>query len=626
MAKSNGVGMTPDRPILEFGGYALDPAQRCLKDSAGSQILVKPRVFDTLAYLAGRAGEVVSKHEIIEAVWPGVVVEENNLNQAISAARRALGDQDSPRRFIVTVPGRGYQFIAPVSRETPGAEKKPLLEAQATKAQGSPEATDSSNSPPATAVLPFANISLDHDQDYFADGITEEIRNRLAQIEGLRVVGRTSSYAFKNRNESVSVIREALGVGHVLGGSVRKHNARLRIAAELVNAEDGYEIWSEVFDRELDDIFAVQDEIAMAVAEALSLKLGLKQHKTAYRGTDSFTAYDHYLRGLALYAQGGTERYRAALAEHQKAIEADPNFGLAWASIANVAVLMTVFEPEHAEKYCAMQAHAVERSLAVAPDRWEVQAQHAWARIAQRDWLGAEKALGRAARLGPTSPPHWADAYGTFLVQVGRAKEAVPVFEAARASDPLSLHVAGLSAWSHDLAGNAQAALAENARAEGLVGDRTIWAFQHLLRLLAQGDRDPIIAHFENYPDTTDDSDDFVRALSQVWEDREAALDLIRRIGDDPGHAGPHRLSPYASLAAYYKDDELALHFLREDFSARGAFFTISIWHPLLADVRKTDGFREIAHDLGLVNYWRQTGKWGDFCKPDAKGEPVFGK
>jgi adenylate cyclase len=254
-------------------------------------------------------------------VWRGRVVNEEALSRAISLLRSALDDDTRTPRYIQTIPGVGYRLITPVT--SLDAPDRTTL----------PTARSKDNS---IAVLPFVNLSEDPANEYFSDGISEEILNVLTQVERFNVVGRTSSFAFKDRLEDLRTIGRRLNATHLLEGSVRRADARVRITAQLIKAEDGFHVWSETFDRRLDDIFAVQDEIASAVTRALKVKL-LGEHEGTQDlgGTADTTAYQAYLLGMHYRNRGDlkdtVQRARAAL---ERAVACDPGYARAWAALA----------------------------------------------------------------------------------------------------------------------------------------------------------------------------------------------------------------------------------------------------------------------------------------------------
>jgi TolB-like protein/DNA-binding winged helix-turn-helix (wHTH) protein len=287
--------------VHEFGGFYLDSAQRLLFTVDGERIPLPSRAFDTLLFMVEHPGELLETDRLMTAIWPNIIVEENNLQQIITTLRRALGEKPEDHKFIVTSRGQGYRFVAPVhpvileddtvasaawrgriaalwaggilvlgllvamafylpvvlERSTTGADAKSVTVAAV----------------PSIAVLPFADLSPDGDQASFSRGISDELLTQLSQLKGLRVAGRASSALVAKSNMDPRAVREVLGVGHVLQGSIRKDGDRVRISVQLVSTADGYQLWSKTYERRLDDVFAVQDEIAKAVAGALSIAL-----------------------------------------------------------------------------------------------------------------------------------------------------------------------------------------------------------------------------------------------------------------------------------------------------------------------------------------------------------------
>ncbi len=240
-----------------FGRFELNPATRqVLVDKQPAPL--GARAFDVLLTLMERRDRLVTKSELLDLVWPGVVVEENNLMVQISALRKLLGAD-----AIATIAGRGYRFSLTLDQEgLSGAldphEKPPVPFDEAT---------------PSIAVLPFVNMSGDEENEYFADGLAEELANVLAKIGGLSVAARTSSFQFKGRGEDIAAIGRKLNVATILEGSVRKAGNRVRITVQLVKVADGYHLWSQRYDRTLEDIFAIQDDIAQSVVKELRTTL-----------------------------------------------------------------------------------------------------------------------------------------------------------------------------------------------------------------------------------------------------------------------------------------------------------------------------------------------------------------
>jgi serine/threonine-protein kinase len=306
---------------------------------------------------------------------------------------------------------------------------------------GGPIAAGEGAAPEASvAVLPFSDFSPEHDQEYFSDGIAEEILNALAQVEGLRVTGRTSSFAFKGKAQDLRAIGASLGVATVLEGSVRKAGTRLRITAQLVKTADGFHLWSQTFDRELADVFAVQDEISAAVVAALRVKLLPGKGTTARGVTTVKEAHDHYLLGRDLIRTVDEGRNRRALAEFERAVALDPNYALAWAGIANSLRNLEGFSSNGQSNQARRQRalEAAERAVTLGPELPDGYV--ARARIRRGfllDWAGARADLERARLLGP-SDAFVAWASGQLLMTWGELPAAVAELKRAVELDPLS--------------------------------------------------------------------------------------------------------------------------------------------------------------------------------------------
>lgn len=294
---------------------------------------------------------------------------------------------------------------------------------------------------PSVAVLPFTDLSPGRDQEYFSDGLAEEILNALAQVEGLRVAGRTSSFALRGRRDDLHAIGRTLSVGTVLEGSVRKSGTRLRITARLVSVADGYDLWSRTFDRELRDVFVVQDEIATAVAQALQVKL-LRPNPPTTRAqrTDSAEAHLQYLIGRQLYVRNSMDAYQHAVDAFQKALALDPGYAPAhaWLALALRDLADHAVRPEAATELRRRALDEAERAVVLGPDLADAFAARALLRINwTHDWSGAKADLARALTLNPNDPAQQRR-QGLLFASLGRLEEAVAAVKKATELDPLN--------------------------------------------------------------------------------------------------------------------------------------------------------------------------------------------
>jgi TolB-like protein len=311
--------------LLLFGDCLLDPDRRELKRASGA-ISIGPQVFDLLQYLVENRARVVSKDDLLEAVWRGRIVSESTITSHINAARTAIGDDGRGQRFIRTVARKGFRFIGDVT-EVPsnsgGADSATA---------GRPLALPDK---PSIAVLPFANLSGDAEQDYFADGMVEDVITALSRIRWLFVIARNSSFTYKGRTSDVTQVGRELGVRYVLEGSVRKSANRVRITGQLVDATTGGHLWAERYEDALHDIFELQDRITENVVGAIAQELERAEIERAKRKpTESLDAYDYFLRGMANFHAGGQANVDRALACFRQAIALDPDYASAYGMAA----------------------------------------------------------------------------------------------------------------------------------------------------------------------------------------------------------------------------------------------------------------------------------------------------
>jgi TolB-like protein/DNA-binding winged helix-turn-helix (wHTH) protein len=472
--------------LYEFDEFRLDAQNRVLR-RGGTAVPLTRKAFDVLLLLIQNAGRIVTKDELMGAVWPDSFVEESNLTQTIFMVRKAL-DETADRRYILTVQGQGYRFLVPV---TEGDRTGPEIGAPAVvpDAISVPEAQLISHGrrhwratvlasaalalvlilayaiwpwrlrrgaveqPGKTmlAVLPFENFTGDAGQEYFSDGLTEEMISQLGNLDPskLGVIARTSVMHYKNSWESIPQVGKDLGVQYVIEGSVRRDSERVRITVQLIQVKDQSHLWAREYDRDLGHLLELQQEIAREVANEIEFSLSGRRPIESVRlaaiappGAKSYEAYDLYLKGRYFWNKRTPEGFRQAAAYFQQAIDKDPKYGRAYAGLADTFALMSTWyvgpqnELMPKARTAAMRALELDESLAEA---------HASLALIKEnydyDWPGAEKEFRLAIQLDPqyATAHQW---YAESLSWQGRFEEAFAESERARQLDPLSLIIA----------------------------------------------------------------------------------------------------------------------------------------------------------------------------------------
>jgi TolB-like protein/tetratricopeptide (TPR) repeat protein len=433
-----------------FGPFALDVPDRSLKRE-GVAIPLTPKLFDLLVALVSSAGRLVEKDTLLQTVWPDVSVEEGNLTKGVFSLRQVLG-QDGAQPYIETVPKRGYRFVAVV---TPDA---PLRSASTPSTEALLEPLENS-----IAVMPFTDMSPARDQEFFCEGMSEEIINALGRVSELRVASYTSSVRFKATGTDTQSIGRELMVSWILEGSVRKSGDLVRIAVQLVRANDGFSAWSGRFDRQLDNIFAVQDEIAAMIAQTLTRRVAKAAGPLITSTTANTEAYSLYLEGRYLWNKRPGDVVWQAIDRFERAIAIDPSFAPAHAALAGVYGTLGAWEfgvlpPAEAlakAKTSARRALELDPLLAAGHTAVGYTTLHF-------DW-NADAActeFGQAIALNPA----WVDAHhwhSHALCAAGRFPESLSACRQTLELDPLNPLMHAHLAWHHYMARDFANALAQ---------------------------------------------------------------------------------------------------------------------------------------------------------------------
>jgi TolB-like protein len=455
---------------LVFEDYQLDTARRELS-RAGAVVATTPKVFDLLVYLVRNRGRVVSRDDLLRDVWKERIVSESTLACHINAVRKAVGDTGSEQRLIRTVSRKGFRFIGD-ARETAPPENGSIAAVETASPDRPPASAAPPHRQPSLAVLPFVNLSGDPQQDYFADGVVEDIIRALSRLRWLFVIGRNSSFAYKGQALNVLQVGRELRVRYVLEGSVRKAANRVRLTGQLVDAITGQHLWADRFEGVLGDIFELQDNLAESVVGTIATQLERAEIRRAkLKPTDSLDAYDCYLRGLACFHRHTRQAMDQALPFFHKAIELDPEYAAAYGMAAwchcwrKLNRWMADRERETAE--AAMLAHrAIElgRNDPIPLARGAHALGHFGGSIERCSDL-----LDRALALDPNLAAAWLFS-GYLRIWRGEPDAATERFEHALRLDPFDpevLRIQAGMAMAHLLAGRFDAASAWAEKAYG---------------------------------------------------------------------------------------------------------------------------------------------------------------
>lgn len=624
--------ISPEEPLrlYAFGAFRLEPATRQLRRS-GEPVHLTPKVFDTLVFLVGHRHRVLSKDELLAALWPGLVVEENNLGQAISKLRQALGESPGDNRFIATVPGYGYRFVADVTEgpvdgrpATPAIGEAPrqaggagrvlhglpmrlgaavvlllatVLAAMHLRAPGPPEAAPG---PPRTlAVLPFRPLVTETGDPALELGIANSLILRLGAVDGLAVQPVSAVRRYQDPAMDPVAVGRALRVEAVLEGHLQRVDDRIRVGVRLLRVADGRQLWADEFDEALAGIFAIQDAISSRVVAALALQLDARaRRRLARQSTHSAAAYEHYLRGRFHLSLA---QPRQAMEMFEEAIALDPGYASAHAGLADILSRMPIATdsaaPGPMERARALAAQA----LALDPELASAHAVLGWIGFYYDwDWPASEASYRRALALdGADFSAHLG--YAHLLSNIGRTAEALEQVDLALRADPLSPLAGTLRAQFLFHAGRTQEASAQLD--DTLAAAPAFW-IAHLLRgqLHLQAGR---------LADAVD-AFDLAAASGGTWMPQGMAAHArarsgdarsARRILDAPRDAEAAPVPPYveAVLRLGLGEHDAALAALQRALAERDVRMVFLGVDPIWQPLRDEPGFVELLARMGLA-------------------------
>lgn len=608
---------------------------------------LRPKDSDLLVYLADNAGEVISLDDIINHVWNGVIVSEDSVYHAISQLRKALAVEDDSTEYIRTIAKKGYSLVAPVN-ETLG---NPSALAQSFK---SPKITlvaaiviivsllfisiffanDDTDDLQAVAVLdrsiavlPFVDMSPDGDQEYFGDGMAEEILNLLVSIDELDVTSRTSSFAYKGTNKQIPEIAAELGVNYVVEGSIRRDGNQLRVTAQLIAVANDHRLWSETFDRELESIFAIQDEIGIAVSNALKIELvGGEPLREA--PTSNMEAYALYLQGHQLFLKRGTSDAAGNIIDLENAIDLlnqstalDSNFAEAWADLAGSYILLPGYTGKFDEdgSIARKASAAAERAINLQPNSSQAWAVKGFNHLTQYEFEDAELALVRATELNSKNESAWLW-LGIVYRDVGNFNEALRCVEQAiKLAPDFAVNYFVQSRMLHSIGEVERAARQFDHVVNNLGYERGRFE----LALAAVGNNDPEKALIEIkarrswlFGEEADEvSDDTLRLYINAYYDSSLRVEASKLLANDIAVG-----KELTNFGFYMLQDGEALVRKYETYSGNNVFNFARLYFPLNRSLWRQQAVKQFAIKTGLLNYW-QNNSFPYFCRPVGKDD-----
>jgi TolB-like protein/DNA-binding winged helix-turn-helix (wHTH) protein/Tfp pilus assembly protein PilF len=615
--------------VYRLGEWTIRP-QHANIERGDEVVHLKPKPMAVLECLRRAGGEVVTRDELFESVWPGGVVSDATLTQCIVELRRAFGDSAQTPRVIKTIPKVGFCLVPSIEELAPdtGIPEVPLKSNKQSVSKrfaafgialvvavlafgawwyqrdGADSAHDSlvqdSAAPASIAVLPFINMSDEPGNEYFVDGLTEELQILLAKIPQLKVSARTSSFAFRDKDATIAEIARTLNVAHLLEGSVRKSGNRIRVSVQLIEAQSGFELWSESYDRTLNDIFAVQDDVAASVVGAL--RISLMNEPPRLRETDA-EVYSLYLQGKYLMTppRGGKENLENAVSAFEQVLAIDPDYAPAWVGISWAYEYQRREKVIPEEQAIALARDASERALAIddkLPLAWStlafIRKKYDW------DWEGAEFAMDKALQLQPNN----ADVFtglGSVASSLGQLDKSIELLERAVALDPLGLQGHLSLGLRYRARGRYDDALELYKRTLVLYPENA-WTLENIAETyLRQGNPERALAEMEKLPYSDLLNNVKAETLFILGREKESRA-LVSEFLDTPAEFGPFAKAQIYAWQGEHDDAFRSLEIAFEQHHVGLANILLYIpFRYLEADPR----YPVFLEKLGLLEAWQ---------------------
>lgn len=576
---------------FRLGDWDVLPLEGRLRRDGETRRL-RPRAMDVLCRLAEAGGDVVERDTLLTDVWGRTAVTDEPLTATVGELRRVLGDRRGAVRYIETIPKRGYRLLETVAPLEPAVEASDSAAASAPTAATrvrqplrsvpwvlagvlllavivywagrSGEPTADAVVPTSLAVLPFTDLTAAGDQAWFADGMAEEVLNLLAKIPALRVASRTSSFSFRDANVPIGEIARQLRVSHVLEGSVRRSGDRVRITAQLISAEDGYHLWSDAYDRELDDLFAIQDDIAAKIVNALQVRMLDDLPEVA--ATDP-AAYTQFLQANYLALQGSRESLAEATGLYLESLEIDATYAPAWSNLAGTYANQAAAGFLDYDGGYAKSREAALEAIATDPAYAAGYGQLAWVALwHDGDMNAAARHLETALTLAPRDAALLGHA-AVLVMALGRVGDALALHEYSVARSPVDPVAQYNLALSHKYADDLQAAAAGFRKVLQLSPDYTAARYHLGETLLLDGRAQEALDAW------SEDGDDAYRlkGLALAHHSLGNAEAAAQALDELTARFGAQWPSEVAHVHAWRGDIDAAFEWLDREYAAYGA-------------------------------------------------------
>lgn len=637
------------RAPFTLAGVRVEP-DRNLLTGAGGPVRVEPKVMDVLCALAAANGDVVSREALIDAVWAVDFGGDESVSRAVSLLRKALKEAGLGEEAIETVTKRGYRLtiaLAPagdtgLAAPTPRRPLRLIAAAlsvlvialaaalvftryvaaePAITIKGVVAALTRSApaEPPVIAVLPFDDLSPGGDFEWFAEGLADELIDNLARVPGLVVIGRTSSFQFGRTNLGARAIGEKLGARYLIEGGVRRDGEDLRISAMLIDTRDQTTVWSESFDRKTGDVFAAQADLARAIVSALNIRMSIGDPARMI-GTGNTQAFDAFLLGRAYLRAEGPENILRATEQFRRAIALDPDYLDAYFGLIGSLGVYDFWHPDKLEAASAERAEATAAIARIDPLNGANKVLKAWSLAAGGDIVGADR-LFRKVFWGQRAQGCSNIAFVETLLYGRFAKDFETCFATVKDLDPFDLSIAENNQFQAHMIGRDDIAAAEYRRSLSIPGGPGLGDIYAFLRAFKAGDRAGARERFKAVIDFMPARIAEFDAVHEQFNDDARVRDILNAARVNPANQDPTRLVMIAKLLAIYGDPAGAADALNRHYLKAGGTWWQELWMPEHAATRREAAFREIIREKGFERFFRQSGKWNDFCRPVSEVE-----